>query len=67
MNMQMATADKLHIYYARDFRFLLYIVNNITMNICNSATSFGRYRVRYHHTCYKHTDASWLSFELLGK
>ncbi|XP_026207142.1 collagen alpha-4(VI) chain-like [Anabas testudineus] len=39
MSQLMATTDKSHIYYAWDFRFLLYVANNITISICNSATS----------------------------
>ena len=42
--------DEIHMFSVIDSSFLLDIVANLTINLCNSANSSGRQRVCYHQT-----------------
>ncbi|XP_044193615.1 collagen alpha-1(XII) chain-like [Thunnus albacares] len=42
--------DEIHMFSVIDSSFLLDIVANLTINLCNSANSLGRQRVCYHQT-----------------
>lgn len=40
--------DEIHMYIVRDSESLMDIVNQLTINLCNSTQSLGRQRLHHH-------------------